>query len=100
MNYFSHDEGTARNFSLEGRLEYGDYPDSSLVLDALKSEKVSEVVIDLSELEFMDSTGVGMLIGLNQSAGENGKTMVLRGASGAIKKLIEAFQLNTLFEVR
>ncbi len=100
MNFFSHDEGRARVFSLKGRLELGVYPDSRLILEALASKNVDEVVIDLSDLEFIDSAGVGLLIGLNKTASETGKPMVLRGASGTVKELIDLFQLNTIFEVR
>lgn len=100
MNFFSHDEGQTRVFSLSGRLELGVHPDSRLVLEALASNAIDEVVIDLSQLEFIDSAGVGLLIGLNKSANETGKRLVLRGATDTVEELIELFQLNTIFEIR
>jgi HptB-dependent secretion and biofilm anti anti-sigma factor len=100
MEIYCHDEGTARVFSLKGRLEFGDFPDSSQVLEALETESISQVIIDLTELEFMDSAGVGLLIGFNKSVAEKGKTVVLRGASGAVAELLELFQLDTVFDIR
>lgn len=100
MEVFSHEEGDVRAFSLKGRLEFGDYPDASLVTEAFESSKINQVVIDLSELVFMDSAGVGLLIGLNKAAEERGTRMTLRGATGAVKELIDLFQLDTVFDVQ
>lgn len=100
MECFSHEEGDNRVFSLKGRLEFGEFPDSNLILEALDSEKVNTVVFDLADLEFMDSVGVGLLIGFNKTAMEKSKTISLRGATGAVKELVDLFQLNTVFEVR
>ncbi|NQV98987.1 MAG: STAS domain-containing protein [Rhodospirillales bacterium] len=100
MEFFSHEEGQSRVFSLKGRLEFGDFPDSSQVLDALEDNDISQVVIDLTDLEFMDSAGVGLLIGFNKSAAEKDKTIVLRGASGGVGELLELFQLASVFDIR
>ena len=100
MECFSHEEGNHRVFNLKGRLEFGEFQDSQLILDALEADKIMGVVIDLSDLEFMDSVGVGLLIGFNKTAKEKGKTISLRGASGAVKELVDLFQLDTVFEVR
>lgn len=100
MNCFSHDEGDSRVFNLKGRLEFGQFPDSNLILEALDSDKISRVVIDLSELEFMDSVGVGLLIGFNKTAQEKNKAMALRGATGAVQELVDLFQLDTVFDIK
>lgn len=100
MECFSHDEGDGRVFNLKGRLEFGEFPDSKLILEALEADEIRRIVIDLEELEFMDSMGVGLLIGFNKTAIEKGKTISLRGAQGAVKELVDLFQLETVFEVR
>lgn len=100
IELFSHREGGSQVFSLKGRLEFGDFTESSQVLEAFDSASIERVVIDLKDLEFMDSAGVGLLIGLNKTAVEKGKPMALRGATGAVKELVELFQLGTVFEIQ
>ena len=86
MEVFSHEEGDVRAFSLKGRLEFGDYPDASLVIEAFESSKINQVVIDLSELVFMDSAGVGLLIGLNKAAEERGNPYDLAWCHGCCER--------------
>ena len=100
MHLLSHDEGSARVFGLEGRLVASELPNAGPIVDAFSSDIVGEVVIDMSDLEFMDSSGVGMLIQLHHSATNAGKVLALRGAMGNVKKLIDTFQLSTMFELR
>ncbi len=99
LEFSSHKDGDAQVFSLRGRLEFGDCPDTGQVLDALDSPTIKQIIIDLADLEFIDSAGVGLLIGFNKSAQEKGKTIALRGASGSVRELVELFQLDTVFEI-
>lgn len=100
IEFLSHREGDTQVFSLKGRLEFGDFPESAQVLGAFESDAVRQVVMDLTDLEFMDSAGVGLLIGFNKTALEKDKSMALRGVGGAVKELVELFQLDTVFEIR
>ena len=50
--------------ALFGELDDGSAPKVRKTLDdILSDEKVRKVVIDMSNLDFMDSTGIGVLLG-------------------------------------
>ena len=49
----------------------------------------SQIIIDLSELEFMDSTGIGVLIGRYKKLKQFNIPSYITGASVASEKVIE-----------
>lgn len=64
------------------------------------TEGCSEVQFELTELNFIDSTGLGMLIGLaRQLKGKNG-SVVLINPRPQVQKLLETTGLDTVFEIR
>jgi len=57
----------------------------------------SGVVVDLGGVTFMDSSGVGFLIGLRRLCQERGKTMTVVNPSPPIKKLLDMLRLSDYF---
>lgn len=55
------------------------------------------LILDLGEVTFMDSSGIGFLIGLRRSCEERGKTMSLTNPSPPIKKLLDMLRLSDYF---
>ena len=64
-----------------------------LVLNAA----AAAVVVDLSAVAFMDSSGVGFLIGLRRLCQEHDKTLSLANPTPAIKKLLAMLRLTDYF---
>jgi anti-sigma B factor antagonist len=56
------------------------------------------VVVDLSEVEFMDSTGLSALVMAYRQAGEIGSSVVVAGAQPAVRRVLEITQLDVLLE--
>jgi anti-sigma B factor antagonist len=66
-----------------GELDIATVPELDKAAQALLSQGVSELMIDLSRVTFMDSTGLRFLIGLHDEACEAGWTLgLLRPAEG------------------
>lgn len=63
---------------------------SRSVLDKLLDENLNagKVVFDMSGLNFMDSTGIGMLIGRYKKLNNFGIPVYIAGANNAIEKVI------------
>ncbi len=57
-------------------------------------EKVNKVVVDLSEVRFIDSTGLGVLIGGLRRAREKGGDLVLASPSERVKRILEITNLT------
>lgn len=52
------------------------------------------VVVDLSSLDFLDSTGLSALIVARRRADERGTRLVLAGARGVVRKVLEITKLD------
>ena len=55
------------------------------------------VVVDLAAVAFMDSSGVGFLIGLRRLCQDHGKTLSVAYPTPAIKKLLAMLRLTDYF---
>jgi anti-sigma B factor antagonist len=59
------------------------------VLDEALRQSDAEVVIDLTRVTFMDSSGIGMLISAKERADEAGVEIVLRSPSQPVRRVLE-----------
>jgi anti-sigma B factor antagonist len=71
------DEAGGVVLALSGELDVVSAPELALCLNELLAESHERVVLDLSELAFVDSAGISVLIKARQDAESNGPTLVL-----------------------
>lgn len=58
-----------------------------------------EVVIDLSGVRYVDSSGLGTLVALWKRLGREDKKMLLARPTGEVRKLLELVRLTRVFEI-
>ena len=76
-------------------------------LDASQSQKASEalgrinesIVLDLSELNYISSAGLGVLIAVSQRLTKEGKTLKLVNVNDHIRNIFHYARLETLFDI-
>lgn len=64
--------------------------------DALLSNKYDGIIFDLSRLSFMDSTGIGVVIGRYKLARKYDKKTYVRHPSATVDKI---FKMSGLYEI-
>jgi len=62
-------------------------------------QKKSKIIIDLEKVDWMNSSGLGILIGAITTLKNNGGKMVLANASDRITKLLNITKLTGIFEM-
>lgn len=83
-----HDEhGTS--LTLSGELDLSCAGKLERHLAEIEAEHPDRILIDLAGLEFMDSSGLAVMIRANQSAQANGHRLCLRPGSLQIQRLFE-----------
>ena len=97
---FTHEEfATGAVLSLHGAFTFKDHHSFRAVLDQLKASKGSNHVLDLSDIDFMDSAALGMLLVAEDEAKGRGWVLTLRKPSSQISRLLELVALNTLLTI-
>lgn len=56
-------------------------------------------VIDLSGLQYVDSSGLGVLIALNKLSLRSGGSVTLKGLQGTVDELFEVTRLKKVFKI-
>jgi anti-sigma B factor antagonist len=84
--------------ALTGELDLASAPELDRELQALDGATPGRLLIDLSGLDFMDSTGIALLIRAQRSADANGYRLSLRRGPAQIEKLFEVTRLVDHFE--
>jgi anti-anti-sigma factor len=58
-----------------------------------------EIVIDLSEVSFLDSTGIAVLVHAHRHAETIGRHLVVRAPSAAAQRVLDAGHLEVLLDI-
>jgi anti-anti-sigma factor len=92
--------GKVTILDIEGAIKLGESAEFfSEALDGVLRKEKSDIVIDFSGINYIDSTGMGELIGyLSKFSGEN-RQIVLVNPSGRILKLLKVVRLDTMFKI-
>lgn len=93
------DGGEVLIFKLRGSLDLATTPTvRAALLDGTEKGK-RDLIVDLTQLEFLDSTGLGALIGAHRRATENGGSVRLIVNDGPIARLLNITGLMRIFAV-
>jgi anti-sigma B factor antagonist len=90
--------GDAVVLRLAGELDLYNTADVTAALEELAADSPSRVIIDLSEVAFVDSTALGTLVEARRQMGANGLVLVAPGAD--VSRALEVSGLDQHFTVR
>jgi anti-sigma B factor antagonist len=82
-------DGPTRTVRLEGACDLATAPGLRGVLLPLTPPEVMELVIDVSELYHLASTGLGVVLGAVRRMREGGGDLVILGARGRVLETLE-----------
>jgi anti-sigma B factor antagonist len=57
-------------------------------------------LIDLGDVDYIDSSGLGTLVAIQKRALQNGGSVVIKGLKGLVKDLFELTRLTKVFEIQ
>jgi len=85
--------------SLSGRLDAESVSEFKKAIAPFLNGEAPQLVFDLKGLEFIDSTGLGVLITLLRKLESKGGSMTLRRLSAEVVSILEITRLNKLFTI-
>ena len=93
------DGGETLVFKLRGSLDLATAPTVRAALAEATEKGGHHLIVDLTQLEFLDSTGLGVLIGAHRRAAERGGSFRLVISEGPISRLLNITGLIAVFAV-
>jgi anti-sigma B factor antagonist len=92
-------EGERKIIRLAGELDLAVADDVlALGLLALDADNVVELVLDMDDVTFLDSTGIGTLIRIRNAAIARGVELQLRGVGPRIRRVLSITGLENVFD--
>ncbi|SFE32291.1 anti-sigma F factor antagonist [Alteribacillus iranensis] len=90
-------KGNVLCIRLEGELDHHAAGKLRQQVDNVLQEKgIKHIVLNLEELTFMDSSGIGVILGRYQQISKQGGEMVVCSISSPVKRI---FELSGLFKI-
>ncbi|PKR56107.1 anti-anti-sigma factor [Thalassospira marina] len=99
VNYKTQQNDTTITTEMTGRFTFSDHAVFRKLIDELSAQSSATQVFDLSGIEFIDSAGLGMLLLARDEGEKNRATVILRGAKGQVKRMLEVARFDTLFQM-
>ena len=83
-----------------GEIDIYTSPKFKELLNELIEEKKADLVIDGNDLDYIDSTGLGVLISALKKLKEEGYKIILKNIKPNINKLFDITGLNKVFVIK
>jgi anti-sigma B factor antagonist len=90
---------TPNVFSPEGAIDLHVSPELRASLREIIDEKPKRLVVDLSRVPYVDSSGIAVLIGAMQSLEHEGGVFLLAGAQETVMTILESARLDKYFRL-
>lgn len=95
LNISSTVDAAQGSVSVSGEIDVSNAADVTQALEVLlKNAEVSAVTVDLSEVPYIDSTGIGALVGASHRAEEAGKNFSVSGVQPNVERVFGMLGLN------
>jgi len=85
--------------ALQGRLDAAYVHHQKAMFDVLPGRAPTPLVVDLQDISFIDSTGLGFLVMLGKSAAAQGRRFALCNPSKQSQMLFELTRLHQVFDL-
>ncbi|MBF0562480.1 MAG: STAS domain-containing protein [Alphaproteobacteria bacterium] len=100
MEHKVHATSTGQEVIMHGRFTFADHENFRGVVQLLDDPSAKRFVFDLSGLEFVDSAGLGMLLIAREAAERKKLQLVLRGAQGQVRRMLDLGRFDALFTIQ
>lgn len=100
MEYKVSTEGDEAKVRINGRLTFAEHEQCRRILAELEESSGSRQVVDLREVEFIDSAGLGLLLLLRENAEKQNRSVVLRvPAEGQVRRMLDIARFQDLIPI-
>ena len=100
MDYVTKGAGSAQTVCLSGRFTFSDHGNFKQIIDGLVADRVETCTLDFQGVEFIDSSGLGMLLILREALEKVGGKVTLLAPQGQVEKMLRISQFDQMFAIK
>lgn len=99
MDFSIHNAPASTEILLSGRMTFADHETFRNVMTNFDRPAGHKMVFDLSKLDFVDSSGLGMFIIARDTAQKKNLEFAIRGARDEVRRLITVAKFHKMFNI-
>src|SRR3954466_7576049 len=99
MDYRIELDDVEARIHLSGRLTFNDHGKVRTMIQEIMQSRAVRVILAIGGLEFVDSSGLGMILVAREEAVQGKKKLILRGAQGQVKRVLTVAQLGKVIDI-
>ena len=92
-------EGEVKVVALRGELDFDEAPTFARVLESLRADGEREVVVDLSDLTFIDSSGISVLVLAARAAAADEGMLVIASPTPHVQRVFDIVKLAEIVPI-
>ena len=86
--------------ALTGRFDFTVHKEFRNVTEKLlETESLKEIELNLQDVDYLDSSALGMLLLLKDHANQKGATIAISGCQDTVKQILEVANFSKLFKI-
>jgi len=95
------DSGQTLTIKLKGDLDHHSADESRVLIDKKINEgKYNKIVIDLKKLDFIDSSGIGFVIGRYKLIRKRNGVIEITNASSKVRKILDMSGIGKIISIK
>ncbi len=98
MEFTIKEDASTITITVRGPMELNSIKEFQNKVIELGTASPRNVILDIKEVEYIDSTGISVLITLNRQQKQNGKSLIIINASQRVANLLELSSLSDLLQ--
>lgn len=81
------------------KITFSDLEGFREMIQKMMESKASQNIMDLSDVEFIDSAGLGMLLLARDEISKSDMNLILRSPKGQVKRMFSVARFDQMFEI-
>lgn len=99
MEYSLIDENDVKRVAFYGNIKASSRHKILEIAKAMTGSDKKEWVLDVHEFDYIDSSGLGMMIELQEEAVSKGITLTITGAKPMVRRMFDLSKFDRLFKI-
>jgi anti-anti-sigma factor len=99
MEYTASNQNNAMKFALKGQFTFADNSKIRTIIEEVENNKVGSVEFNFSDVDFIDSAGLGMLLLMRDVCQEKQIPIALSNPHGQVEKIFIISKFDQLFTI-